>query len=88
MSIGSEDSKGNELTLEAFRLCKKLDLNFIGNVEGHDLFKDRVDVVVCDTTGLALGDPGVRVVDVTLGRAGGLAHDPVKLASALSDLLG
>jgi len=48
LSIGSEDSKGNELTLEAFKLCKKLDLNFIGNIEGHDLFKDRVDVVVCD----------------------------------------
>ncbi len=48
LSIGSEDSKGNDLTLEAFRLCKKLDLNFIGNVEGHDLFKDHVDVVVCD----------------------------------------
>jgi len=48
LSIGTEDSKGNELTLEAFRLCKQLDLNFIGNVEGHDLFKDHVDVVVCD----------------------------------------
>ncbi len=48
LSIGSEDSKGNELTLEAFKLCKKLDLNFIGNVEGHDLFKYHVDVVVCD----------------------------------------
>jgi phosphate acyltransferase len=48
LSIGTEDSKGNELTLEAFKLCKQLDLNFIGNVEGHDLFKDRVDVVVCD----------------------------------------
>jgi glycerol-3-phosphate acyltransferase PlsX len=48
LSIGSEDSKGNELTLEAFKLCKKLNLNFIGNVEGHDLFKDHVDVVVCD----------------------------------------
>ena len=48
MSIGTEDSKGNELTLEAFKLCQKLDLNFIGNVEGHDLFKDHVDVVVCD----------------------------------------
>ena len=48
LSIGTEDSKGNELTLEAFRLCKLLDLNFIGNVEGHDLFKDHVDVVVCD----------------------------------------
>ena len=48
LSIGTEDSKGNELTLEAFKLCKQLDLNFVGNVEGHDLFKDHVDVVVCD----------------------------------------
>ena len=48
LSIGTEETKGNELTLETFKLCKKLDLNFIGNVEGHDLFKDHVDVVVCD----------------------------------------
>lgn len=48
LSIGTEDGKGNALTLEAFKLCKLLDLNFIGNVEGHDLFKDHVDVVVCD----------------------------------------
>ncbi len=48
LSIGTEDTKGNELTLAAFQLCKRLDLNFIGNVEGHDLFKDHVDVVVCD----------------------------------------
>ena len=48
LSIGTEDSKGNALTLEAFKLCQLLDLNFIGNVEGHDLFKDHVDVVVCD----------------------------------------
>jgi len=48
LSIGTEECKGNDLTLEAFKLCKKLDLNFIGNVEGHDLFKDHVDVVVCD----------------------------------------
>jgi glycerol-3-phosphate acyltransferase PlsX len=48
LSIGTEDTKGNELTLEAFKLCKQLELNFIGNVEGHDLFKNHVDVVVCD----------------------------------------
>jgi glycerol-3-phosphate acyltransferase PlsX len=48
LSIGTEEGKGNELTLEAFKLCRQLDLNFIGNVEGHDLFKNRVDVVVCD----------------------------------------
>ena len=40
LSIGTEDTKGNELTLEAFKLCKQLDLNFIGNVEGHDLFQE------------------------------------------------
>ena len=48
LSIGTEDSKGNELTLEAFKLCKLIDINFVGNVEGHDLFENRVDVVVCD----------------------------------------
>ena len=48
LSVGTEDTKGNELTLQAFKLCKQLELNFIGNVEGHDLFKDHVDVVVCD----------------------------------------
>ena len=48
LSIGTEPSKGNELTLEAFKLCRQLDINFIGNIEGHGLFKDTVDVVVCD----------------------------------------
>jgi glycerol-3-phosphate acyltransferase PlsX len=48
LSNGTEEIKGNELTLEAFKLCKQLDLNFVGNVEGHDLFANRVDVVVCD----------------------------------------
>jgi phosphate acyltransferase len=48
LSIGTEEGKGNELTLAAFKLCKMLDLNFIGNIEGHDLFRNQVDVVVCD----------------------------------------
>lgn len=48
LSVGTEDVKGNELVLEAFKLCRQLELNFIGNVEGHDLFASRVDVVVCD----------------------------------------
>lgn len=48
LSNGTEANKGTEMTQEAFRLCKMVDLNFIGNVEGHDLFHDRVDVVVCD----------------------------------------
>jgi phosphate acyltransferase len=48
LSVGTEAIKGNDLTLEAFRLCEKIPINFIGNVEGHDLFRNRVDVVVCD----------------------------------------
>jgi glycerol-3-phosphate acyltransferase PlsX len=48
LSNGSEESKGNDLTREAARLCSMLDLNFIGYVEGFDLFDDAVDVVVAD----------------------------------------
>jgi glycerol-3-phosphate acyltransferase PlsX len=48
LSNGSEESKGNELTREAARLCSQLNLNFVGYVEGYDLFTDGVDVVVTD----------------------------------------
>lgn len=48
LSIGAEEAKGNDLTREAFALFKRTDLNFIGNVEGHDLFKGTADVYVCD----------------------------------------
>jgi glycerol-3-phosphate acyltransferase PlsX len=48
MSIGSEASKGNELTKEAYKELSRAKINFIGNVEGHDLFNNPVDVVVCD----------------------------------------
>ncbi|MBG86961.1 MAG: phosphate acyltransferase PlsX [Verrucomicrobiales bacterium] len=48
LSNGTEEMKGNELTQDAHRILSRLDLNYIGNVEGHDLFKNRVDVVVAD----------------------------------------
>lgn len=48
LSNGAEESKGNDLTREAARLCSRLELNFIGYVEGFDLFADAVDVVVTD----------------------------------------
>jgi glycerol-3-phosphate acyltransferase PlsX len=48
LSIGEEESKGNELTREAFPLLKALPINFIGNVEGRDIFNGRADVIVCD----------------------------------------
>src|SRR5579863_10154738 len=48
LSIGEEETKGNELTREAFPLLKALPLNFIGNVEGRDIFNGNADVIVCD----------------------------------------
>jgi len=48
LSIGEEDHKGNELTRAAMRLLKNLNLNFIGNVEGRDIYTGQVDVIVCD----------------------------------------
>ena len=49
LSIGEEESKGNALVMEAFPLLKQAQhLRFIGNVEGRDIFKDTVDVVVTD----------------------------------------
>jgi len=48
LSNGSEETKGNDLTREAARLCRNLDINFIGYTEGFDLFNDGVDVVVTD----------------------------------------
>ncbi len=47
-----------------------------------------VDVVLCDTTGIELGSPGVPVVQRPLAKASGLAHDPAQLAKALADLVG
>lgn len=48
LSIGEEESKGNELIFEASRLIKNTNLNFIGNIEGGDVPKAKADVVVCD----------------------------------------
>jgi glycerol-3-phosphate acyltransferase PlsX len=48
LSIGEEENKGNELTREAYALLKQLPVNFIGNVEGREIFNGNADVVVCD----------------------------------------
>jgi glycerol-3-phosphate acyltransferase PlsX len=48
LSIGEEESKGNELTREAQPLLKALPIHFIGNVEGRDIFNGNADVIVCD----------------------------------------
>jgi glycerol-3-phosphate acyltransferase PlsX len=48
LSIGEEETKGNELTKEAFKLLTETSLNFIGNVEGRDVISGKADVIVCD----------------------------------------
>jgi len=48
MSIGDEDVKGSDFTKEVFKLLKASSLNFRGNIEGHDLFENPVEVVLCD----------------------------------------
>jgi glycerol-3-phosphate acyltransferase PlsX len=67
LSIGEEDAKGNTLTRESRKMMREEPLiNFIGNVEGRDLFKGVVDVVVCD------GFVGNIVLKFTEGMADGL----------------
>ena len=48
LNIGEEEIKGNELVKSAAELIRATDLNFVGNVEGTDVFRGTVDVVVCD----------------------------------------
>ncbi len=48
LSIGEEEHKGNDLTRAAWPLLKSLRINFIGNVEGRDMYAGNVDVIVCD----------------------------------------
>lgn len=48
LSVGEEESKGNQTTIAAFDLLKNSNLNFLGNVEGRDILNGKVDLVVCD----------------------------------------
>ncbi len=48
MSVGEEESKGTDLTKGVHKSLKELQLNFIGNVEGRDIYNGRADVIVCD----------------------------------------
>src|SRR5580765_4091767 len=48
LSVGEEESKGNELTREAHQLLKSAPINFVGNVEGRRVYAGDADVIVCD----------------------------------------
>ncbi len=85
MSIGTEEAKGNDLTKEAFKLLSSLPINFRGNVEGHDLFENPVEVVVTD------GFVGNVVLKTTESIASAMMHwlkheltkSPIRMAGAL-----
>ncbi|MFN3324888.1 MAG: phosphate acyltransferase PlsX [Bryobacteraceae bacterium] len=68
LSIGEEDHKGNELTRSASALLKELPINFVGNVEGRDMYPGEIDVIVCD------GFVGNVVLKVSEGLADALKH--------------
>jgi glycerol-3-phosphate acyltransferase PlsX len=89
ISTGEEDTKGNELTKETFKLLKEADINFTGNVDGKDIFTGNADVIVCDgftgnvvlKTSEGLADALIRmikreVVNLTAGRIGYLLIKP------------
>src|SRR6266851_7652256 len=70
LSIGEEETKGNELTRDSFQLLKQLPLNFVGNVEGRDLYGGQVDVIVADgfvgNVALKISEGVVNLVRFTL----------------------
>jgi glycerol-3-phosphate acyltransferase PlsX len=75
LSVGEEDTKGNELTIEASKLLKQLDLNFVGNVEGRDLYNGKVDVIVCDGF---VGNVALKVSEGLAGTIRGMLKDSLQ----------
>jgi glycerol-3-phosphate acyltransferase PlsX len=69
LNIGEEPEKGNNLTLATYPLLKdSKDINFIGNIEGRDLFNDKADVIVCDGyTGNVVLKLAEHFHDLTIG---------------------
>jgi glycerol-3-phosphate acyltransferase PlsX len=71
LSIGEEETKGNDLTRDAHRLLKASPLHFVGNVEARDIFSGQADVIVCDgftgNVALKLSEGLVEMVEDLLG---------------------
>jgi glycerol-3-phosphate acyltransferase PlsX len=85
LSIGGEATKGNEVTKEALSLLNESKLNFRGNIEGHDLFEGKTDVVVCDgfvgNVVLKTSESAARAVNHLLKAE--LTRNPVRILGAL-----
>ncbi len=83
LSIGEEETKGNELTKEAFKLLTETSLNFIGNVEGRDVMFGSADVVVCDGF---IGNVVLKVSEAVAEAVGLFLRDGIE--KSLSSKLG
>jgi len=83
LSIGEEEMKGNELTREAAALLKQTTLNFVGNVEGRDVFRGNVDVIVCDGF---IGNVALKISEGLVEHIGGMLKKAIK--SSLTSQLG
>jgi len=75
LSIGEEEHKGNALTRDTTPLLKELGLNFIGNVEGRDIFSGHTDVIVCDGF---VGNVALKVSEGLVEMIGGLLKESLK----------
>ncbi len=83
LSIGEEEHKGNDLTREAFGLLKQLPLNFIGNVEGRDIYNGKVEVIVCDGF---IGNVALKISEGLIETVSALLKEA--LSSTLSSKMG
>lgn len=83
LSIGEEEMKGNELTREASSRLKQTSLNFMGNVEGRDVFRGNVDVIVCDGF---IGNIALKLSEGLVEHIGGMLKKAIK--SSLRSQLG
>ena len=83
LSIGEEEMKGNELTREASNRLKLKPLNFVGNVEGRDVFRGNVDVIVCDGF---IGNVALKVSEGVVEHIGGMLKKAIK--SSVASQLG
>ena len=75
LSIGEEEQKGNELTKGATPLLKNLGINFIGNVEGRDIYTGKVDVIVCDGF---IGNVALKVSEGLVDLFKGMLHESLE----------
>ncbi len=83
LSIGEEEMKGNELTREASNLLKQSSLNFVGNVEGRDVFRGNVDVIVCDGF---IGNVALKISEGLVEHVQGMLKKAIK--SSLTSQIG